>query len=75
MRLTNYKEAFEYLGIKFTDTERNKLRLIEQEGYKESNICYAIWKSQDKLMQFKGDDRFWSIFANEIRKHAFKSNY
>lgn len=72
MKITNYEEAFEFISISYNDKAKYYINQLEQEGYKEKNICYSIWKSQDKLLQYKNDSRFWSIFMNEIRKIAFK---
>ena len=49
------------------------LNKLESEGRKEKNICYTIWKSADKLTQFKYDPRFYSILENEIRKLVWVS--
>jgi hypothetical protein len=73
MRITNYEEAFEFISAPYNDKAKSYIKQLEHEGYKEKNICYAIWKSQDKLLQYRNDDRFWGIFVNEIRKIAFKS--
>jgi hypothetical protein len=73
MRINNYEEAFYYIGVNLGEVERARLKQLEEEGYKEKNICFAIWKASDKIMQFKGDNRFWSVLTNEVRKIAFKS--
>jgi hypothetical protein len=73
MRITSYAEAFDLINVKLTDKALNKLKVIESEGYKEKNICYAIWKGQEKIMSFRNDERFWGVLANEVRKYAFKS--
>ncbi len=75
MRINKYEEAFDLLGVKYTESTKERLKFIEKKGYKEQNICYAIWKGQDKIMAFRGDSRFWSILENEVIKHAFKSRW
>lgn len=72
MKVTTYKQAFEgILGVSFNEKIKEKLTHIEKVGYYEKGICFAIWKSQDKLMKFKQDPRFWSILLNEVRKHCW----
>ena len=73
MKITRYAEAFDLINVKLTDKALDKLKAIESEGYKEKNICYAIWKGQEKIMSYRNDERFWSVLANEVRKYAFKS--
>lgn len=71
MRITNYEDAFDLISISYNDKAKYYINQLEHEGYKEKNICFAIWKSQDKLLQFRNDSRFWSIFINEIIKIVF----
>jgi len=73
VKITRYAEAFDLINVKLTDKALDKLKAIESEGYKEKNICYAIWKGQEKIMSYRNDERFWSVLANEVRKYAFKS--
>jgi hypothetical protein len=75
LKIEKYQDAFDLIFVPHTDKAKYYIKQLEQEGYREKNICYAIWKSQDKLLQFRSDDRFWNIFMNEIRKIAFKNNY
>lgn len=73
MRITTYKQAFEIvLGVTLTPQVLERVKKIEEDGYYEKGICYAIWRSQDKLLRMKADPRFWSILHNEVRKHAFR---
>jgi len=75
MMATSYKLAFEgLLEMKLTDEVKVQLIRIEKEGYSEKGICFAIYKTQDKLTKFKRDSRFWSILLNEVRKHCFKKD-
>lgn len=73
MRVTTYKQAFEgVLGIRLTEKVMERIRRIEREGYPEKSIAYTVWLKQEKLLRFKGDQRFWGILHNEVRKHGFK---
>lgn len=71
-RIVKYEEAFNLINIELTDKIRKWLARFEEEGHSEKSICFAIWKSQTKLMAFKGDNRFWGIFKNEINKWSWK---
>jgi hypothetical protein len=73
MRITSYAEAFDLINVKLTGKALDKLKAIESEGYREKNICYAIWKGQEKIMSYRNDERFWSVLTNEVRKYVFKS--
>lgn len=72
MKITRYEDAFDLIGINIGDRVKRFIKLLENEGYNERGICYAIWKSQNKIMQYKGDTRLLSILANEVRKYAFR---
>jgi len=75
IKIVNYQQAFfGLLNMKLTDDIKIQLIRIEKEGYSERAICYAIWRSQEKLCQFRNDSRFWSVLHNEVRKHSFKIN-
>ena len=74
VRITTYKQAFEIVGINSTD--KKALAIIKRlsgEGRSEKSICFSIWKSQDKIRQFKYDTRFYSILENEIKKWSWSS--
>lgn len=71
MKLTTYVEAFDALNVKITDKIKDFLKGLEREGYTEKGICYAIAKSETKIMQFRGDTRFLSVIANEVRKNTW----
>jgi hypothetical protein len=74
-RVTTYKQAFEgVLGIEFTAKWKAFVAGLERDGHAEKSIAYAIWRSQDKLMRFKGDTRFGAILTNEIRKWSWAKN-
>lgn len=45
---------------------------IEQEGYTERVLRYIATRCDEKLKRFIGDNRFASIYINEVRKHGFK---
>lgn len=72
MKIKTYKQAFEYvLGIPIDEKIQTCIKRLEEEGYKEYNIAYAIWKSQEKLTMYKNDSRFCSILQNEVRKNTY----
>ncbi|MEN6312790.1 MAG: hypothetical protein ABFD25_00925 [Clostridiaceae bacterium] len=71
MKLTTYTEAFDELNVRITDKITDFLKGLEREGYTEKAICYAIAKSENKIMQFRGDTRFLSVIANEVRKNVW----
>jgi len=73
-KITSYKDAFELIGVVLNEKAKGFLRGVERHGYTERAICFAIWKSQDKLIKYRRDSSFWSILLNEIRIHAFKKN-
>lgn len=73
MKITTYEQAFDLINVKFDMFAKLKMKSLEREGYKEQNICFAVWKGKEKIMAFRCDPRFWSIFINEVRKWAFKS--
>ena len=50
------------------------IRTCREEGYSEKALCFVADKREAKLLQYLGDDRFPSIYINEVRKHAFKKN-
>lgn len=72
MKVKTYKQAFEYvLGIPFDEKIQNCIKYLEEEGYKEYNIAYVIWKMQEKLNMYIYDSRFCSILQNEVRKNTY----
>lgn len=74
MRIIKYEEALDLIRVPMNDKIKDILKKLESEGRKEKSICYAIWKSQDKIIQYKCDNRFYSIFENEIRKWSWSYN-
>lgn len=74
IKIINYSQAFSLLYMNLSADILARMNRIEKEGYTERSICYAIWKAHDKLLRFKGDNRFWGILQNEVYKYAFKKN-
>lgn len=71
-KITTYYQAFEVvLGIRLNAEIYNFLRQLEAEGHTEKSISYSIWRSQDKLIRFKSDSRFFGILKNEILKYSW----
>jgi hypothetical protein len=73
-RITTYKQAFEdVLGLRLNDEVQRFIERLEKQGHNEHGICFAIWKTQDKLLKFKSDSRFFGILENEIKKWSWPS--
>lgn len=71
-KITTYEQAFcGILGLKIDDKLKSFIKGLELEGHTEKSISYAIWRTQDKLMQYKYDTRFFSILRNEILKYSW----
>jgi len=71
-KITTYYQAFEVvLDIRLNAEIYNFLRRLEAEGHTEKSIAYSIWRSQEKLIRFKGDSRFFGILKNEILKYSW----
>jgi len=71
-KITTYYQAFEVvLDMRLNTEIYNFLRQLEAEGHTEKSISYSIWRSQDKLMRFKSDSRFFGILKNEILKYSW----
>jgi hypothetical protein len=73
-RIEKYEDAFDLIGVPLDDTAKKKLKMLENEGHSEKSICFTIWKMQDKLCAFKHDNRFWSIFINEVNKWSWRKD-
>lgn len=71
VRIETYYEAFTLIGVAYNDKAKAFVQGLEKEGHKEKSVCFAIWKTQDKIIQFKTDSRFWSILKNEILKYSW----
>lgn len=70
-RIEKYEEAFNLIGVPLDDNAKKRLKTLEKEGHTEKSVCFAIWKSQEKLSAFRYDDRFWNIFINEVNKWSW----
>jgi len=74
-RVTTYEDAFVgVLGIKIDDRIKKLIKELEVEGHTEKSIAFSIWKSQEKLLTFKGDSRFLSVLRNEVNKWSWKKD-
>lgn len=71
IRVTTYAQAFDILSMKIDDKANTVLKNLEKDGHTERSISFAIWKSQTKLLTYKGESKFWGIFINEIRKWSW----
>lgn len=73
-KITTYFQAFNVvLGMEINDKIKRAIADLEAEGHAERNICFAIWRTQDKLLAFKRDNRFISILKNEVNKWSWKN--
>jgi len=74
VRFRSYEQLFASLGfaLPLTNFVKNKLAYIERQGWTEVGICYAASRSFSKLYELKRDNRFWSVFLNEVKKWAYK---
>lgn len=71
-KITTYEQAFEQvLGMRFDDKLKSFVKALEKDGHTEKSIAFSIWKTQEKLCNFKGDSRFLSILLNEIKKYSW----
>lgn len=69
----NTTEIFDYFRVK--EVNRGEiLRRLYALGYTERGICFGLRKSEDKLLKYMHDNRFMSIFVNEVKKNAFSKN-
>lgn len=59
------------LGVPFNQKAREVFDDLIADGHTEKSICFSIFKTYDKLARFAGDNRFWSIFKNEILKWSW----
>lgn len=76
VEVKTYKEVFEVtLGIEFDEKLQKCVKYLETEDYDERSIVYAIYISQDKLLKYIGDSRFYGILQNEVRKYARTKTY
>lgn len=73
-RIETYSQAFNYLGITPNPKIRSIIQKLESEGRSEKSICFALWKSCDKIRSFTHNDRFYSVFENEIKKWSWNKN-
>lgn len=74
-RVTTYEDAFVgVLGIKIDGRIKKLIKELEAEGHTEKSIAFAIWRTQDKLLGFKGDSRFLSVLRNEVNKWSWKKD-
>jgi hypothetical protein len=70
-KITTYSQAFGLIHVSMTGKAMILVKDMERQGHSEKSICFAIWKSKDKLCDFRNDSRFESIFINEIRKWSW----
>lgn len=64
-------DAFSLIDVTPNQRIKDLVKKLQQEGRSEKSMCFAIWKSQDKLRDFRNDTRFYSILENEIKKWAW----
>jgi hypothetical protein len=69
--ITKFEEALHLIGALQNKRVWDIVRRLEREGCSEKSISFAIYKSQEKILTFKGDGRFYSVLENEIRKWSW----
>ena len=67
------QDVFTTFHVKPNDQD-TIIRFLHREGYSYTGACYAASRAEDKLLRFIGDARFASVFINEVKKYAMKSN-
>jgi hypothetical protein len=70
-RVLTYEQAFDMIDCKVDGELKEMLKRLEEDGHTERSIAYAVWKSQEKLMAFRRDSRFYAVLTNEIRKYSW----
>lgn len=71
VRIEKYEQAFDLISVSLSEKARFIIGRLEKDGHSEKSICFSVWKSQKKLIQFKRDSRFWAIFMNEVKKWSW----
>ena len=72
--LNNYKDAFCKLNMPLSNNVLFNLGKIEQQGWTEKDICYAIFMSLKKLSFYGCTSLFWSKLLDEVKEHCFGIN-
>ena len=67
-----FNEVKQWLHISDQDADKIWRTCIEQEGYTETALCFVAAKCEDKLSNYIGDNRFATVFINEVHKNAYK---
>jgi hypothetical protein len=70
-KLTTYSRCFELLGIPYDDKAKRVISMLEKEGHTEKSIGFAVYKTEEKLLIYRGDKQFWNVFVNEVRKWSW----
>jgi hypothetical protein len=71
VRITKYEQAFELIRVPLNDRAIGILARLEKEGHTEKSICFTVWKEEEKLCQYRRDERFWGIFINAVQKWSW----
>lgn len=69
-----YKDSFNSIGIKYTDSIGQAMKRLEAKGYTQKSICYAMQKAMDVLIKNKSSKVFWHIFYAQIKMWAIKKD-
>ena len=74
IKIVNYEEAFDLINVNRNEKINAMLKRLESEGRSEKSISFSIWKCHEKIMRFRGDERFYFILENEIKKWSWDRN-
>lgn len=70
-KITTIQQALDLIGVTGNQRVINIVKKLQNEGRSEKSICYSIWKSSDKIIAYKSDNRFYTVLENEIKKWAW----
>lgn len=59
-----------------TESTQKAIDMLLKDDYTSKGILFVLTKNevQEKLCKFKHDNRYVSIFVNEVKKYAYKKN-
>lgn len=59
-----------------TESSQKAINMLLVDGYTSKGILFVLTKNdvQEKLYKFRNDNRYVSIFVNEVKKYAYKKN-
>lgn len=71
-KVATYSIAFRVIGVPFDNKARLIVKMLEKNGERtESSICYAIFREQEFLREHRGQEDFWKVFGEVIKKWSW----